>query len=224
MVTWAGIGLGYLLALWVTVLSLSRAGAGLDEVLGSIALGVAISLAPALALISLDRRPGLLPAASLTAVLLAVIDVTLFPFLIPLALIWVWAHRRRPLSAEVGRGLWWARVAMALGAVLAVFTLFAHLDPSCTETLEDGTVNEVDPALHGYGSGWRFGPDLTDEADDQAIQSGPDGVVSSKCTSDTIVWGEALASILISLTVVAAGLRWPVNPSRPATPLVDSRT
>jgi len=41
---------------------------------------------------------------------------------------------------------------------------------------------------------------------------GPDGPGGSWCTSDTIVWGEALASLAISLGVLGAAARWwPVN-------------
>ena len=75
-VIWAGIIVG--------VFRRRRAGGDSDrqhrghpgEVLGSVALGVAAAVAPTIALISLDRRPTLLPAASLAAVMLGVIDLT----------------------------------------------------------------------------------------------------------------------------------------------------
>jgi MFS family permease len=211
---WAGIILGYALAAVLVVVRIARTDSTAGEVLGSIAFGVAASVAPTVALLSLDRRPGLLPAASLIAILMGVVGLTLLPFWLLLALGWGWAHNRRPVKAEVSRPLWWGRAAMAFGVVLSVFVLFVHLDPYCTETMADGTVRQIDPADKGMSSGWRFGSTTSQWTD--TSQSGFDGPVSSHCTSDTIVWGEAVASMLLSLTVVGAALRWPINSDRRA--------
>ncbi len=213
-VVWGGIVIGYLLAVALAAVGIANTGDTAGEVLGSLALGVAVGVAPTLALISLDRRPTLLPAASMSAVALGVIELTLLPLWLLLALIWWWAHNRRPVKVEVSRPLWWARVAMALGVVLAVFALFVHLDPRCTETMGDGTVQEVDPADRGFESGWRFGSGGSSE--EISGEGGPGGPVASSCTSDTIVWGEAIASILISMGVIGAALSWPVNIRRDA--------
>ena len=64
---WAGIILGYALAAVLLVVRIARTDSTAGEVLGSVALGGAASVAPTVALISLDRRPGLRPAASLIA-------------------------------------------------------------------------------------------------------------------------------------------------------------
>lgn len=208
-VVWGGIALGYLLAAVLAGIRIVNVGDTPGEVLGSLALGVAAGVAPTLALISMDRRPTLLPAASMSAVALGVIELTLLPVWLLLALAWWWAYSRRQVKVEVSRPMWWARVAMALGVVLAVFALFVHLDPRCTETMADGTVREVDPADSGFESGWRFGS--SGSPAESSGEGGPGGPVASSCTSDTIVWGEALASLLISSSVVVAGLRWPVN-------------
>jgi hypothetical protein len=145
---------------------------------------------------------------------MGLVDLTLLPLWLLLAGAWGWAHNRRPVKAEVSRPLWWGRAAMAFGVVLSVFVLFVHLDPFCIETIADGTVRQIDPADKGMSSGWRFGSTTSSGTD--ATRSGFDGPVSSHCTSDTIVWGEAAASLLLSLTVVGAALRWPVNSERRA--------
>jgi hypothetical protein len=211
---WAGIILGYALAAILVAVRIANTDSTAGEVLGSVALGVAASVAPTVALLSLDRRPGLLPAASLMALLMGVVDLTLLPFWLLLAVGWGWAHNRRPVKAEVSRPLWWWRAAMAFGVVLSVFVLFVHLDPYCTETTADGTVRQIDPADKGMSSGWRFGSTTSQGTD--TSQSGFDGAVSSHCTSDTVVWGEAVASLLLNVAVVGAALRWPISSDRRA--------
>jgi hypothetical protein len=211
----AGIILGYALAAVLAGVRIANTDSTVGEVVGSVAMGVAASVAPTVALISLDRRPGLLPAASLIALLMGVVDLTLMPLWLLLAVGWGWAHSRRPVEVEVSRPLWWGRAAMAFGVVLSVFVLFVHLDPYCTETMADGTVRQIDPADRGTSSGWRFGSTTAQGTD--TSQSGFDGTVSSRCISDTIVWGEALASLLLSFTVVAAAFRWPINSDRRAS-------
>lgn len=210
----AGIILGYVLAVVLVGARIANTDNTPGEILGSVALGVAASVAPTVALLSLDRRPGLLPAASLIALLLGVVDLTLLPLWLLLAVVWWWAHNRRPVKAEVSRRLWWGRAVMAFGVVLSVFVLFVHLDPYCTETIGDGTVRQVDPADRGLSSGWRFGSNTSIGTD--TGQSGFDGPVSSRCISDTVVWGEAVASLLLNLTVVGAAHRWPINSDRRA--------
>jgi hypothetical protein len=211
---WAGIIFGYALTVVLVGVRIANTDNTPGEILGSVALGVAASVAPTVALLSLDRRPGLLPAASLIALLLGVVDPSLLPVWLLLAMVWWWAHNRRSVKAEVSRRLWWGRAAMAFGVVLSVFVLFAHLDPYCTETMADGTVRQVDPAGKGMSSGWRFGSTTSSGTD--TSQSGFDGPVSSRCISDSVVWGEAVGSLLVNVTVVVAALRWPVNPDRRA--------
>jgi hypothetical protein len=221
-VIWAGIIVGYSVAAALVVIGIVNIGDDPGAVLGSVALGVAAAVAPTIALISLDRRPALLPAASLAAVMLGVINLTLLLVWLLVVLAWWWAYNRRPTKVVPSRPLWWARVAMAFGVFVAVMALFVHLDPYCTDTTADGTVVEVDPAEKGYVSGWSFGS--TTSSEEASAQSGVDGTVSSQCASDTIVWGEAVASLLISLGVVGAALRWPVNATRVAPSTEGLRT
>jgi hypothetical protein len=101
-----------------------------------------------------------------------------------------------------------------------VLVLFVHLDPYCTETMADGTVRQIDPADKGMSSGWRFGSTTSIGTD--TGQSGFDGPVSSRCISDTVVWGEAVASMLLSITVVGAALRWPISSDRRSAPGVTA--
>ena len=221
-VTWAGIIVGYSVAAALVVLGIVNIADNPGAVLGSMTLGVAAGVAPTIALISLDRRPSLLPAASLAAVMLGVIDLTLLLIWLLLALSWWWVDNRRPTKVVLSGPLWWARVAMALGVFLAVMVLFVHLDPYCTDTMADGTVVEVDPAENGYVSGWSFGSPTSSE--EGSGQSGSDGSVASSCVSDTVVWGEAVVSLLISLGVVGAALRWPASSKRVAPSTEELRT
>lgn len=221
-VTWAGIVVGYSVAAALVVIGIVNIGDDPGAVIGAVALGVAAAVAPTIALISLDRRPALLPAASLTAIMLGFFDLTLLLVWLLLALTWWWAYNRRPAKVVLSRPLWWARVAMALGVFVAVIALFLHRDPYCTETFADGTVVEVNPAESGYLSGWSFGS--TTSSEEASGQSGADGPVSSQCASDSIVWGEGVASLLISLGVVGAALRWPVNATRDAPSTEELRT
>jgi hypothetical protein len=146
--------------------------------------------------------------------LMGVVDLTLLPLWLLLAVGWGWAHNRRLVKAEVSRPLWWGRAAMAFGVILGVFLLFVHLDPNCTETMADGTVRQIDPADKGMSPGWRFGSTISQATDTSQSEFG--GPVSSYCASDTIVWGEAGASLLLSLTVVGSAARWPINSPRQA--------
>jgi len=210
----AGIGLGYAMALAVLVIRVVNTEPGFGEILGSIALAMSAAIAPTLAWVSLDRRPGLLPAAGLAALITGLVNLVVLPVAVLMALIWRQAWSNRPVKVEVSRSMWWAGVALAMGSAISVFVLFAHLDPVCTETLADGTVLQVDPSEQGFASGWRLGVGSTGTSS----QSGPDGPVSSSCTSDTVIWPEAVASMAVSLgVIVAASRKWPVNTEEPAT-------
>ena len=208
-----GIVLGYAMALALLVVRIINTGTEPGELLGSIALAVSAAIGPSLAWLSLDRRPGLLPAAALASLITGLVTLILLPVGFVLALIWMQAWSSRPLKVEISRGQWWSGVALGMSAAVAVFVLFVHLDPVCTETLGDGTVVAVAPAEKGYRSGWRLGL----SAGTTETQSGFGGPVSSSCSSDTIVWGEALASLAVSLGAIGAAARWwPVNAKYPA--------
>jgi len=203
-----GIFLGYAMSVSVLVLAIINTGTEPGELLGSVALAASAAIGPSLAWLSLDRRPGLLPAAALAALITGLVTLIFLPIGFVLALIWMHAWSSRPVKTEVSRGQWWSGVALGMTAAIAVFVLFVHLDPVCTETLADGTVVEVDAAEKGYQTGWR----LATGAVSSQSQSGPDGPVTSWCSSDVVVWGEALASLAVSLGAIGAAARWwPVN-------------
>ena len=204
-----GIVLGYVMAIAILVIRIVNTGAGFGELLGSIAVAMSVAIAPTLAWLSLDRRPGLLHAAGLAALITGLINLVILPVALVIVLIWRQAWSRRPVKAELSGGLWWGGVALAMGSALAVFVLFAHLDPVCSETLVDGTVVEVSPAEHGLRSGWNLG---VSSYSTTSSQFGPDSPVATSCSSDTVSWAEGLASIAVSLAVMGvAARRWPVN-------------
>lgn len=211
-----GVALGYGMALAVLVIRVNNIGSESGELLGSIALATAAAIGPSLAWLSLDRRSGLLPAAALASLITGVVSVVLLPVAFVTSLIWIQAWSSRPVKVEISRGQWWSGVGLGMTAALAVFLLFVHLDPVCTETLADGTVVQVDPAEQGYQSGWRLGSNTSVSAG-TGSESGPGGPVASWCSSDTIVWGEALASLVVSLGAIGAAARWwPLNPGHSA--------
>ena len=202
-----GVALGYGMVLAVMVIGVVNFGSESGEVLGSVALATSAAIAPALARLSLDRRPGLLPAAALASLITGLLTLVLLPIAFVASLIWMHAWWRRPVKVEVSRGQW-SGVALGMSAAFAVFVLFVHLDPVCTETMADGTVVEVDAAEHGFPAGWTLG------SPNSVIgsESGFGGTVASSCVSDSIVWGEALASLAVSLGAIGAAARWwPVN-------------
>jgi uncharacterized membrane protein len=170
-----GVVLGYGMSLAVLVIRLINTGAESGEVLGSIALATSAAIAPSLAWLSLDRRPGLLPAAALASLMTGLVTLVLLPVAFVVSLIWMQAWSSRPVKVEISRGQWWSGVALGMSAAIAVFVLFVHPDPVCTETLSDGAVVEA-------------------------------------CSSDSIVWGEALASLIVSLGAIGVAARWwPLN-------------
>ena len=126
-VTWAGI-IRRIFRAALVVIGIVNIEDDPGAVIGSVALGVAAAVAPTIALISLDRRPALLPAASLAAVMLG-FDLTLLLVWLLLALTWWWAYNRRPTKVVLSRPLWWARVAMALGVFLASWPCFCIWTP-----------------------------------------------------------------------------------------------
>ena len=197
------------MVLAVLVIGVVNFGSESGEVLGSVALATSAAIAPALARLSLDRRPGLLPAAALASLITGLLTLVLLPIAFVVSLIWMQAWWRRPVKVEVSRGQWWSGVALGMSSAVAVFVLFVHLDPVCTETLADGTVVEVDAAEHGYRSGWRLG---SPNSVITGSETGFGGTVSSTCSSDTVVWGEALASLAVSIGAIGAAARWwPLN-------------
>ncbi|MCP4308405.1 MAG: hypothetical protein GY788_26700 [bacterium] len=202
-----GIVLGYAIALTLMItriVNTEQVTAG--ETLGSIALGAAMAEPATLALLSLDRRPSLLPAAAIGALATSVIALWLLPIWLAIAFVWYRAWTGRPVPAKVSQK--WAIKRVGLGFLMAasILALFVHLDPACTQRLTDGSTRSVDVASRGFSSGWVFGAGTTTSSG--SYSSGPD-VAGESCTSDTIVLGEALASLMITALVLETGRRWP---------------
>lgn len=196
---------GYGLALAILVLRLLGGGSLLIwvELPGSVALTVAVAVPSTLALLAFPGRPALLVAASLISIAM----LFLYPLLgLPMAVlgaVWLWSYSRTE-NGDRGRPL------VTLGAMLlvaamwlgAVIVLFVHVDPRCAEQLSDGTVRTTDPAVQGLVAGWAW--EVPSSSSGSASLSGD--VVAAECTSDTIVWWEALASLILATGAVGLGV------------------
>lgn len=175
------------------------------EVAGSIALAVALGIPAAIAWISLDRRPTVLPAAIWGSIVAGLFTVSLLPlYLIP-AYLWWKAWRMRPAPVHSPGWAPYARIGLAALVFVSAATLFAYENPRCLDTLADGTTLEVDASSRGFESGWTLGLSGSSSSTGSADSSG----VSSQCESDRIVLAEALASLLVSASAVLLAVRWP---------------
>ncbi|MDH3498602.1 MAG: hypothetical protein OEM97_00630 [Acidimicrobiia bacterium] len=205
---WTGIIIGLLPApAFIAIRIVNSNPRTIGEIVGSVALGAAVALPVVYAWLSLDRRSGLLPVAAAGAVIVGVFSlVTLAPWVL-VALIWWGAARRRVPQQQHGLTGALHRAALIVLIVGAFAVLFVHADPVCTQTLRDGTVDTIDAHAQGFASGWSFSVGGSVET-----STGASGdVVSSSCASDTIVLGEALASLTISAVAIALAARWPAN-------------
>ena len=202
-----GVALGYAAALILTIVRLLNTDPmTVGEFVGSFALGAALAVPPTLALLSLDRRPTLLPAAAIAILVPALIVFELAPVWLAVGLLWYRAWVRRPVRAEVSRSRAAARIGLGFLVATAILALFVHLDPVCTEYLVDGTTRTVDATTRGYSTGWAFGSGTYSTTGGYETQG---DVISETCSSNTIVLGEALASLLISGLALEIGRRWP---------------
>jgi hypothetical protein len=158
-----------------------------------------------LALLSLDRRPSLLPAAAIGSVVLMVVAIYLLPIWGGIAWLWYRAWSGRPVRADVSQARAVARIGVGFLMAAAILALFVHVDPVCSQQLADGTTQSIDAAARGYATGWAFSNGTTSVSS----TTGSGDVVGESCTSNTIVTGEALASLLITALVLEVGRRWP---------------
>ena len=218
----AGIVLGYAGAVALTIVRFANTDpATIGETFGSLALGLALATPATLAALSLDQRPTLLPAAAITALLTAIVAAVLLPVALITAFIWYRAWMERPVPAVTTVARSAARIGLGFLLLTAMLALFVHVDPVCTQTLTDGTERSVDPASRGYTTGWALGFVETHSS----MSSISQGVAEEICTSDTVVLGEALASLALTALVLETGRRWPkgvrsqhtVEPGRGAT-------
>ncbi len=201
----AGIVLGFAGALTLTIVRFANTDpVTIGETLGSVALGLVLAAPATLATLSLDRRPTLLPAAALTALVTVIVTAVALPVAIATAFIWYRAWTERPVAAATSAVRKAAHFGLAFLLLAAMLTLFVHVDPVCVQRLTDGTERSVDPASRGLTTGWAFGSFGTSSTSSIGVD-----VAEEVCTSDTVVLGEALASLALTAIVLEAGRRWP---------------
>jgi len=204
----AGVVVAALIALGLTVLRISNLEVrDTGEVLGSIALGVALGLPAVFAWLSLDRRPSLLPAAAMGGIVSGFLSSILLVLWVFPVWMWVRAWNQRPVPSEAPLVWRLARVGLAGLVAVSFLTLFVHIDPVCRQTMADGTTVEVDAADRGLRTGWTLGLGTTSSTGSSGELGG--GVVSETCESDRIVIGEALASLGIAAAAAGVATRWP---------------
>jgi hypothetical protein len=164
---------------------------------GSALLAALAAVPPTMALLAYPNRPGLLLPAGATAIAsLYLISFYALPMVL-VGLVWLWVHHQ--VSGDTPAG---AISALVVGvalwlAVPAVTTV--HLDPSCSETLSDGTVQDVDPATRGYPTGWVW---VTGSSTVTGSAAPGAGVVAEACVSDNLVGWESAAAIAVAAASV----------------------
>lgn len=187
----------------MTIGVFSDGGPGAFQAIATLA---ALTLPAVFALISLDRRPSLLPGAVMAALIVGVLVLGLLPLWLVVAIVWGMVARNRLRPALEPRWAWFGRPLLAAAVALPMLLMFSHLDPVCNVTYTDGRVQQVDAATHGYPSGWRFslGTSTT------RIES-VSGVTAETCSSDTVMWWEATLSLVATTGIVLLALRWPTG-------------
>lgn len=197
---WAGIAVGFAVAIVTAIVNLVSGDGTPFTALAFLAL---LAIPPTMAVISLDRRPSLLTAAAMAAVVQGFITLTSFGLIefIP-AILWAWAGQRRPRPALEPGWATWARPLIAAASILPLVVMFMHVDPRCTTTAADGTVisTTIDEKA---ATGWRL-----ELGSSGSSATGSDGITRS-CTSDTVQGWEALVSIALSALILAGVSRWP---------------
>lgn len=203
--TWIGI-----VAAVAIASGLAAASFASDEntIMTSFALLALMLLPAALAYLSLDRRPSLLTAAAMAAILQSVLLLTSGLGLLQLipAILWYLAGQKRPRPAAAPRWSTWGRPLLAAATLLPLLVMFVHLDPICTVTDADGTAisSEVDA---NAPSGWTLSLGALTSS-----RSGTDSDgVTRSCTSDTVRPWESALSLVVSAAIVGLAVRWPTS-------------
>jgi len=211
---WAGILFGLSIALGLAIATYTSEDGSLFKALAFLAL---MSIPSAFALLALDRRPSLLTAAGMTALLQSVLLLTSGIGLLQLipAILWYLAGQKRPRPAAAPPWATWVRPLLAGASLLPLLVMFSHLDPICTVTDAEGTVitSGVDTSAP---SGWTLSLGSS-----TGSSTDSDGVTRS-CTSDTVRPWESALSLAVSASIVGLATRWPtatrlIEEPRPAT-------
>lgn len=181
-------------------------------VLQAVATAVALTLPAAFALVSLERRPSLLPAAVFAAAAIAVAVPEFLPVWLLAGGAWILAIRNRPRPLLEPRRVWLGRPLLAVTVIVPLILLFGHADPACTLMTEDGRVEEVDPATRGLNSGWRWGlPGSSISISSFGSSTGEGPTEVEECSSDRVLPWESLASLTASGLIVGLAFRWPTT-------------
>lgn len=198
---WGGILIGVSIALGLAIASYTSENGSVVRALALLGL---MSIPAAFALLALDRRPSLLTAAAMAALLQSVLLLTSGLGLLQVipAILWYLAGQKRPRPAAAPPWATWARPLLALASLLPLLVMFSHLDPVCTVTDAEGTVisSEVDT---NAPSGWSLSLGSS-----TGSSSDSDGVMRS-CTSDTVRPWESALSLAVAVSVVGVAARWP---------------
>lgn len=211
---WAGIVFEMAIALALAIASYMSEDGSVLKALAFLAL---MSIPAALALLALDRRPSLLTAAAMAALVQGVLLLTSGLGLLQVipAILWYLAGQKRPRPAAAPTWAKWVRPLLAVATMFPLLVMFSHLDPVCTVTDADSTVisSEIDT---NATAGWTlsFGSS-TDSSRDS------DGVTRS-CTTDTVRPWESALSLAVSASIVGLAALWPtatrlIEESRRAT-------
>jgi hypothetical protein len=188
------------------------------NMLAALAWVTVLSAPAAWAWLSLDRRPSLLPAAAMSSLVVAVVGLfVLVPpvHLVPALLFWLGHRRRAQVPDRVSP---WKRPLMAAALVLPAVAMGSHLDPVCTTVAEDGTaLTTADPsAPTGWDIGLGGATTETSTIETSASGAGESGAGTTRtCTSDTTVWWEGAAGLVVAVAVAVPGFRWPINVAAP---------
>lgn len=173
----------------ILVLRLLADGAVGDR-LGAVPLAAVYGLPAVLAAAAFRRRPALLLPAGIASLVLAVFPFSLHSFLFgPVGFTYLIAYPRWP-SPRNGNQAAAVAVVVPLLLVLAFAALVWHDDPICYARTASGDVTiDRDPGPITSGS-------QTIEADSDVVETG--------CSSDTVVWWEALTSLTLTGGALAA--------------------
>ena len=214
---------GSVIALAVVMMTIGAFSDDGPTVLQAIATVAAIALPAVFALISLDRRPSLLPGAVMAALVAGVLVLEFLPAWLVVAIIWGMIARARPRPVPEPRWAWFGRPLLAAAVAVPMLLMFTHLDPVCTVTYTDGRVEQVDPATHGYPTGWQFSLGSSITGSDTAS-----GAATEACSSDTVVWWEAALSLIATAGIVLLAFRWPtgnqlLNKTQRSDPILAQR-
>lgn len=170
--------------------------------LGAVPLAVVYGLPGVLAALALRRRPALLLAAGIASLVLAVFPFSLHSFVFgPVGLVYLIAYARWPKPHHVDKNSAIVALVVPLLLVVAFLALVWHEDPICyaKDTSGEVTINR-DAGSITMGS--------------QTIEAGSD-IVERGCSSDTVVWWEALTSLALSGAALAVGIYLTATDRRP---------